>query len=267
MGIMNTITVTTMNRTTTSPVKRRSKRLARAKSELDWAAIVANHKQLLARNAAHRRFGYDPVAAVRFVVEKALPLGGSVLDVGTGKGRFIIGLARHLRRITTVDVNAGEQHLARLEASFAGVLDKLSFVKTDAADLPWPAASFDAVVSMNAFHHFTDPCRVFSEMLRVLKPNGKLVLADFSATGFRVMDEIHAAEGKTHSHPPSRFLQWRTALTAAGFTVRRFVRYHQEVLVATPPHPLAGPTLNTTSNPETNESNQHEQRKTPSGTK
>lgn len=190
------------------------------------------HAELEARNAVHRRVGFDPDASVRFVLEQALPLRGRVLDIGTGKGRFVVPLARHATNITTVDVNGEEQQRARLEAMLVGVADRIRFVIHDARSLPWPAASFDAVVSWNVFHHLDDPGRVFGEMLRVLKPGGKFVLADFSPSGFRLMDEIHAAEGRRHPHPPSRFAHWRARLRHAGFAVRRVVACHEEVLVA-----------------------------------
>jgi ubiquinone/menaquinone biosynthesis C-methylase UbiE len=195
-------------------------------------AVEANHLALVARNASNRRFGYDSEASVRFVVEKALPLCGHVLDIGTGKGRFVIPLAQHLAKITTVDINAGEQRVAQLEASYAGVAERIDFVVADARALPWRAGSYDAVTSWNVFHHLDDAERVLQEMLRVLRPGGKLVLADFSPSGFRIMDEIHAAEGRQHPHPPSQFPHWRAILRNAGFEVRRFVGHHQEVLVA-----------------------------------
>ena len=72
-------------------------------------------------------------------------------------------------------------------------------------------------------------------MLRVLKPGGKLVLADFSPSGFRLMDEIHAAEGRRHPHPPSRFAHWRARLKNAGLAVRRAAACHEQVLVARRP--------------------------------
>lgn len=201
-------------------------------SALSRADLEANHARLLERNAVHRRFGFDPDASVRFMLGKALPLRGRALDIGTGKGRFVILLAQHLARVTTVDINPDEQRYARLEAAHAGVADRIEFVLADARSLPWPAASFDAVTSWNAIHHLDDPERVFGEMLRVLKPGGKLVLADFSPSGFRIMDAVHAAEGRQHPHPPGRFVHWHARLRREGFVVQRFEAHHEEVLVA-----------------------------------
>jgi len=194
--------------------------------------LKANREMLEARNAAHRRFGYDAIASVRFVLGKAQPLRGRVLDIGTGKGRFLVALARQVVKVTTVDISPDEQRYAVMEAMHAGVADRIRFVIHDAHRLPWPSGLFDAVVSWNVFHHLDHPEGVLSEMIRMVRPKGKLVLADFDSQGFRLMDEIHAAEGQTHPHPPSRFAHWQACLCRKGFTVHRFVGHNQEVLVA-----------------------------------
>jgi len=197
-----------------------------------WRKAVANHERLEERNSVHRRFGFDPEASVRFVLRKGMPFRGRVLDIGTGKGRFVVPLARLVERVTTVDICAEEQECARLEAIHAGVADRIEFVLADAGSLPWQAHSFDTVTSWNVFHHLDDPEQVFGEMLRVLRPDGKLVVADFSPSGFRIMDAIHAAEGKRHPHPPSRFRHWHGRLRHEGFEIQRCLGQHQEVLIA-----------------------------------
>ena len=57
----------------------------------------------------------------------------------------------------------------------------MAFVIGDAQELPFLANSFDIVISRLAFHHFPDVNRAFEEMVRVLKPNGKLILIDMEA--------------------------------------------------------------------------------------
>ncbi len=77
---------------------------------------LSNRRQILKREARLRRFGYDSPAAVQFVLAQALPLRGKVLEIGTGKGRFLVRLARHAGMVTTVDIAAEEQQCARLNA-------------------------------------------------------------------------------------------------------------------------------------------------------
>jgi len=69
-------------------------------------------------------------------------------------------------------------------------------------------------------------------MVRVLKPSGKLVICDFSPEGFRSMNLIPQAEGKTHPHPARRFPHWQAWLRELGFRSRSWSGWHQEVLAA-----------------------------------
>ena len=102
--------------------------------------------------------------------------GDRVLDVGCGTGALLNRLARaypdaHLAGLEPVpEMLAGARR--RLPASVA-------LEAGWAEHLPFDAARFDVIVSSSAFHHVHDPEAALSEMRRVLKPNGRLVITDW----------------------------------------------------------------------------------------
>jgi ubiquinone/menaquinone biosynthesis C-methylase UbiE len=212
----------------TNPSSIRSLRLLSADSD----EILANQRILAERDTRMKRFGYDFAAGVQFVLDQALPLAGSVLEIGTGKGRFMLALAPHVKKMTTVDISAEEQHCARLNARYAGVKTKIKYVRQDAAHLPWPDETFDAAVTMNAMHHLPHFDQVLAEMQRVLKPGGKLVLADLSPRGFQIMARFHRSEGNIHEQHGCDFRDLQQRLRDRGWTVRLQKGKLQEVLVA-----------------------------------
>ncbi len=201
------------------------------KSSARSLEVLANHKQLLKRDAHLRRFGCDLQAGIRFVLEQALPLESPVLEIGTGKGRFLVRLAKRVHDITTVDISAEEQQSARLNARFHSVEDRIKFVLQDAAHLPWPDHSFSAVVTMNAMHHIREFEPVLEEMLRVVKPAGKLVLADFSTRGYQNVARAHRSEGKIHPREPHSFRELQQRLRKRGLVTRLRKGCNEEVLV------------------------------------
>jgi len=194
--------------------------------------ILENHTRLLEREAVYKRHGYDPAKAIAFVLSKAMPLPGRILEIGTGKGRFLAALLKKVPSVTTVDLDPAEQRLARMNVAFEGMSRKARFVHADAAHLPFADARYDAVVSMNAVHHFEDWKAVLEEALRVLKPGGKLVLADFNDNGFRVFDRIHEWEGRKHHRSPYRVPEIVRFLRKRGCRVRTANRDCQWVAVA-----------------------------------
>jgi len=206
-----------------------------SKSSVHSSKVLANHRQLLKRDAHLRRFGCDLRAGSEFVLAQALPVESPVLEIGTGKGRFLVRLAKRVHDITTVDISAEEQQSARLNARFHKVENRIKFVLQDAARLPWPDHSFGAVVTMNAMHHIRKFKVVLEEMLRVVKPGGKLVLADFSPRGFQNMARAHRAQGKIHPREPRSFRDLQRRLRKRGLTTRLRKGCNEEVLVVQAP--------------------------------
>jgi SAM-dependent methyltransferase len=98
---------------------------------------------------------------------------GDVLDVGSGDGAAASSLAPYCRSLTCVDSNArmidaAADRLARFAHARARV--------ADVHDLPFPVASFDAVLVFHTLTYAQHPARALEECARVLRPGGRLVL-------------------------------------------------------------------------------------------
>jgi len=177
-----------------------------------------NHLSLMERNVFWRRFGYDADQNLRFVMSQALPLPGRILEIGTGKGRFLTALLSHVTRVTTIDIDPAEQRCARLNVAYEKTPGRARFMIANAENLPWPDHSFDSVVSVNALHHMKNIPHVIGEVLRVARPDGKIVLADFNTRGFSIMNKIHREEGRIHECIPYRFKDLIERFAVHGWT-------------------------------------------------
>ncbi len=111
----------------------------------------------------------------------------SILDLCTGTGDLVVGLARHASaqtEITAVDFNRPMLEMAEQKAREAGVEARISFEVADAAHLPFEDASFDVVGISFGFRNLTfknaHRDEHLSEMSRVIKPSGRLVIAESS---------------------------------------------------------------------------------------
>ena len=100
-----------------------------------------------------------------------------ILDVGCGTGYL---LARLAARVPQAEALAGiDAAPAMIRAAQARAIDgRLRFVAGTAERLPWPAATFDLVVSTTSFDHWADQRAGLAQCARVLAPGGCIVLAD-----------------------------------------------------------------------------------------
>ncbi|MFN8601771.1 MAG: methyltransferase domain-containing protein [Candidatus Binatia bacterium] len=98
----------------------------------------------------------------------------------------------------------------------------VDWVRGDAERLPFRDASFDAIVSTEAFHWFPDQQRAAEELFRVVTPRGLVLVALVNTPARVVADGIHAASrliGEPFYWPTSADL--RACFERAGFTVER----------------------------------------------
>lgn len=99
-----------------------------------------------------------------------------VLDIGTGPGLFPILLGKDGHDVTAIDYSDGMLVMANNNCADAGV--KADIMKMDAQHLEFQDGSFDLIVSRKVLWNLPDPVCAYKEWLRVLKPEGKMILFD-----------------------------------------------------------------------------------------
>jgi phosphatidylethanolamine/phosphatidyl-N-methylethanolamine N-methyltransferase len=130
-------------------------------------------------------------------------IGGRILDVGVGTG---ICLPYYTRASAVVGIDLSEPMLsrARKRVTELGLTNIESLVVMDAERLELPDASFDAVVAQYVINTVPNPEAVLTELARVLKPGGEMILVNRvgADAGLRRMLEKGLA-------PAGHWLGWR----------------------------------------------------------
>lgn len=139
-----------------------------------------------------------------------------LLDLGCGTGQLADRLQRELRgaRVTGCDFSAGmlAQALQRSR--------RVRWVCGDAQHLPFADGSFDAVTSTEAFHWFPNRRRALAECFRVLRPDGRLLIA-VASPPLSALGRLAAVGSRLVGQP----FRWPTAdemhalVSKAGFRV------------------------------------------------
>lgn len=121
--------------------------------------------------------------------------GKTVLEVGSGRGGGASFIARYHRPASMTGVDFSEQAVALSTKRHAAV-ENLRFMVGDAENLPFPSASFDAVVNVESSHCYGHIEKFFDEVRRVLRPGGFFLYTDFRAAD--KMKALHATLAAQH---------------------------------------------------------------------
>lgn len=106
----------------------------------------------------------------------------NVLDVACGAGQLSIPMARAGVHVTGIDIASNLIADARARAAEEGLT--VQFDEGDAEDLPYPDASFDTVISLVGAMFAPRPDRVAAELKRVTRPGGRIIMVNWTPTGF-----------------------------------------------------------------------------------
>jgi len=120
--------------------------------------------------------------AARLVKFAEVAAGQRLLDVACGTGVVAVTAARRGAKVAGLDLTPALVARARENAEIAGVA--VEFVEGDAEALPYPDAAFDVVLSQFGHMFAPRPAVVVREMLRVLKPGGRLAFSTWPPEHF-----------------------------------------------------------------------------------
>jgi cyclopropane fatty-acyl-phospholipid synthase-like methyltransferase len=131
----------------------------------------------------------------KFFRKLELDAGSHVLDMACGSGGPALFTAQSIGcQVTGLDIDENGIDAAREMAQACGLQGRVNFEQRDASQpLPFPNASFDAIISIDAMNHFSRRAEVFGEWFRILRPGGRFLFTDaVIVTGMLSRDEILA---------------------------------------------------------------------------
>lgn len=104
--------------------------------------------------------------ATQSMIEKYVPVGAKILDVGVGLGRVLAPLTQYDRHGIDISMDYLKQARAK---GIAAIYSRIE-------DMPYKDETFDAVVTTDVLEHVFDLAACTRQLLRVLKPGGLLIL-------------------------------------------------------------------------------------------
>lgn len=125
----------------------------------------------------------------------------TVLDVACGPGMVACEFARHAGHVTGIDITPAMIEQAEKRQNELN-LDNLAWAVGDAVPLPYADNSFSLVITRYSFHHLLAPEKALSEMIRVCRPGGLVMVADVAMESSKseYYDRLEIMRDPSHTH-------------------------------------------------------------------
>jgi ubiquinone/menaquinone biosynthesis C-methylase UbiE len=130
----------------------------------------------------------DPSRISRLIEAVNPDASARVLEVACGPGFLTLAFAERCREVLGVDLTDAPLAIAERNRRERG-LSNVRFQPGDADRLPFLNGEFDVVLCRFAFHHFEDPARVLTEMVRVCRSQGQVAVEDLVTSEYRTRSD------------------------------------------------------------------------------
>ena len=162
-----------------------------------------------------------------------------ILDVATGTGDLAItALLLNPEKVTGIDISEKMLELGRKKISDRGLDKKIELLKADSEAMPFSDSSFDAAMCSFGVRNFSSPLRGLTEICRVLRPGGMIMVLEFSRPAYFPVKQLYflyfrrilpligrmvSGDGKAYTYLPESVMafpegeEFIRILTDAGF--------------------------------------------------
>lgn len=158
-----------------------------------------------AANFETKRMSFSKQEYLDYIV-KSISLTGNENVLEAAAGTCVCGraIAPHAGKVTCLDMTPAMMAVGEKAAKEKG-LENISFVQGFVEKMPFDDETFDLVITRLSFHHFSEMEKPFSEMARVLKKGGRLVIIDMEAAKEELRNiEDHIEILRDFSHVKNR---------------------------------------------------------------
>lgn len=147
--------------------------VARMFDSISWRYDLLNHLLSVGVDVYWRRRAMRELKALKPKL---------ILDVATGTGDLAIQAIKSLDpdKVIGVDISTGMMEIGRKKIESRGLSKKIELRRGDSENLPFEENKFDAVIVAFGVRNFENLEKGLAEMLRVLRPGGKVVVLEFS---------------------------------------------------------------------------------------
>ncbi|MGR6035704.1 MAG: class I SAM-dependent methyltransferase [Candidatus Nitrosoglobus sp.] len=194
---------------------------------------AAIHKQTIIAQFSQQAVPFAELPGHSQSIQMLIEMSGvsstdTVLDVACGPGLVACEFAPYAKHVTGIDITPRMIEQAK-ERQQEKSLNNLTWQVGDVLPLPFPDSQFSIVLTRYTFHHFLNPKAVLSEMVRVCKPGGKIMIADVvqSPEKADAYDQLEKLRDPSHVHALT-FAEMASIIAASGIANIKTAQYKVE---------------------------------------